>query len=192
MNFRLITTLLILTTWATLSQAQHAHQSTPKTTEERPLHDQHPTKSHDHLGEVNRRGGQAMGFSQTKTAHHFRLKSDGGAIEVIANRRKDVVSRNQIRQHLQHIAQAFAAGDFSKPLHTHAQLPPGVSVMKERKAEIQYRYEALPRGGRVRLTTKNSEALQAIHEFLRFQITDHQTSDSLSVAPTQKRPGVNQ
>jgi hypothetical protein len=36
-------------------------------------------------------------------------------------------------------------------------------------------------GGLVRLRTENAEALAAIHEFLRFQIKDHQTGDSLEV-----------
>ena len=181
MNSRLTIRFLTMTSLATLALAQ-----TPTAMESCPLHAQHQAakakaKQQEHLAEVNRRGAQAMGFSQTKTTHHFRLKADGGAIEVTANRTKDVTSRNQIRQHLQHIAQAFAASDFSQPQHTHAQLPPGVAAMTELKAEISYRYEQLPRGGRVRITTTHTEALQAIHEFLRFQVADHQTGDPLQV-----------
>jgi len=33
----------------------------------------------------------------------------------------------------------------------------------------------------VRITTKNSEAVKAVHEFLRFQIKDHATGDSMEV-----------
>lgn len=179
MNMRLTIIFLMMTGFATLAQ-------TPKEMESCPLHAQHqaekaPAKQHDQLAAVNRRGAQAMGFSQTKTTHHFRLNADGGAIEVTANRAKDVTRRNQIRQHLQHIAQAFAAGDFSQPQHTHAQTPPGVTAMTELKAAIHYRYESLPRGGRVRLTTTNPAALIALHEFLRFQIADHQTGDTTVV-----------
>jgi hypothetical protein len=35
-------------------------------------------------------------------------------------------------------------------------------------------------GGRVRIHTSNARAVQAIHEFLRFQITEHQTGDPTS------------
>ena len=172
-----LTILFLLLSWASFAFAQ-----TPKSMEECPLHAQHQAEAAKaKLAAVNKRGAHAMGFSQTKTAHHFRLADDGGAIEVTANRAKDLRSRTQIRQHLQHIAQAFAAGDFSKPQHTHAQVPPGVAAMTERKAEIQYRYEPLPRGGRVRLTSTNPDALKAIHEFLRFQIEDHQTGDPLAL-----------
>ena len=63
----------------------------------------------------------------------------------------------------------------------HAQEPPGVPAMKRAGAAIAYKYELLPRGGRVVLHT--DAHVTAIHEFLRFQITDHQTGDPLDVPP---------
>ena len=50
--------------------------------------------------------------------------------------------------------------------------------MKQLKTEIDYRFEEIERGGRVRITAKSHEALTAIHEFLRFQIKDHGAADS--------------
>jgi hypothetical protein len=136
-------------------------------------------QSHDqHHADVNRRGDQVMGFDHEKTTHHFHLISDGGAIEVEANDPRDTASSEQVRQHLSHIAQMFAAGDFTAPMLIHAQTPSGVAAMKRLKAEINYRFEETERGGRIRITTANREALAAIYEFLRFQIKDHGTSDS--------------
>jgi hypothetical protein len=63
----------------------------------------------------------------------------------------------------------------------HDQTPPGVLVMQRLKAEIKYEFEKTERGGRVRITTGNAEALAAIHDFLRFQIKEHETGDSLEV-----------
>jgi hypothetical protein len=37
--------------------------------------------------------------------------------------------------------------------------------------------EPLPTGGRVRIVTKNRDALNAVHDFLNFQIEDHHTDD---------------
>src|SRR3982750_1948800 len=54
---------------------------------------------------MNERGDQAMGFSHMKAAHHFRLLTDGGAIEVEVNNNRDMETREQIRMHLSHIAQ---------------------------------------------------------------------------------------
>ncbi len=134
-----------------------------------------------HHDEVNRRGDHTMGFSHEKTTHHFRFAKDGGTIEVTANDAKDVESRDQIRQHLAHIAVMFSGGDFDAPMFIHDQTPPGVPVMKRLKSQIKYEYENVEQGGRVRISSSNSEAIQAVHEFLRFQITDHQTGDPLKL-----------
>lgn len=166
-TLRLIIVLLLSVVFVNAQQPSHDYQ-------------QHQDKKyHD---DVNRRGDHAMGFSHAKATHHFRLKSDGGIIEVTANDPQDAASRDQIRQHLKHIAKKFAEGDFAAPMFIHARTPPGVAVMKRLKTEIKYQFEELERGGRVRVSTKNAEAIRAIHEFLRFQIQDHQTGDSLGVS----------
>jgi hypothetical protein len=184
-NSRLSLVLFIVTGCVTLANAQ---QAAPAGMETCPLHAQHQAEkakqaAHNHLAAVNQRGEQAMGFSQTETTHHFRLYADGGAIEVLANSTQDIASREQIRQHLQQIAQLFAKGDFAKPQHTHAQVPPGVTEMTRLKTDISYQYESLPSGGRVRIKTANPDALKAVYEFLRFQIKDHQTGDANTVQP---------
>ena len=43
--------------------------------------------------------------------------------------------------------------------------------------------ELLSAGARVVLTSTNPRAIRAIHEFLRFQIEDHRTGDSVEVQP---------
>jgi hypothetical protein len=133
----------------------------------------------DHHADVAQRGDKAMGFSHEKTTHHFRIYGNGGAIEVTANDPKDAESRDEIQMHLGHIAKMFAAGDFNVPMLVHDRIPPGAEKMSALKSEIKYTYEKMDRGGRVRIVTKNPEALAAVHEFLRFQITDHQTGDPL-------------
>ena len=140
---------------------------------------QHHDKQHHES--VNTRGDHAMGFSHAKTTHHFRLKPDGGFIEVTANDANDAASRDQIRAHLQHIAKKFSAGDFATPMFIHAQAPLGVPLMKRLKAEIKYVFEEIERGGQVRISSDNPDGIKAIHEFLRFQINDHQTGDSTDV-----------
>lgn len=137
---------------------------------------------HDaHLAAVNTRGEKAMGFSQTETTHHFILNMDGGVIQVEASDPNDARNRAAVRQHLARVALMFAAGDFDTPLLVHGRVPPGVPVMRRLKSEIKYLYEETERGARVRITTKNAEALAAVRDFLRFQITDHQTGDPLEV-----------
>ena len=140
----------------------------------------------EHHSGVNQRGDHVMGFSHDKTTHHFRLYSDGGTIEVDANDPKDTQSRDQIQMHLGHIAKMFAAGDFKAPMLIHDRVPPGVPVMQELKSEIAYEFSKTERGGKVRITTKNPDALKAVYEFLRFQIADHHTGDSTRVTARPK------
>jgi hypothetical protein len=64
----------------------------------------------------------------------------------------------------------------------HDQTPPGVSAMERLKAETKYTFEETERGAHVRITTANADALRAVHEFLRFQIEDHQTGDPLKLS----------
>lgn len=132
---------------------------------------------HEHHCDMISRGNGAMGFDAAKTTHHFLQNSTGGAIEVTANDPNDAASRDAIQHHLQHIAQRFVEGDFEIPMFVHDQVPPGVPVMKRLKAEITYEYVPTERGGRVEISTKNPEALAAIHDFLHFQIQEHHTGD---------------
>jgi hypothetical protein len=119
-----------------------------------------------------------MGFSHEATAHHFRLLADGGVIEVDIKSEHDDATRDQIRMHLSHIASLFSSSDFDIPMFIHNKVPPGVPVMKSKQDAITYRFQPTGSGGQVRITTRNPEALKAIHEFLRFHIQDHRTGDS--------------
>jgi len=136
----------------------------------------------DHHSAVDQRGDHVMGFSHEKTNHHFRLYSDGGAIEVAANAKDDTASRDQIRMHLRHIATMFAEGNFRAPMLIHDQTPPGVPAMQKLKSEISYQYRETPLGAAVDLRTANPDAIAAVHDFLRFQISDHRTGDATIVS----------
>jgi hypothetical protein len=146
-----------------------------------PMHKEHMKAASQHQADVEKHGDEAMGFPHDKTTHHFRLYSDGGAIEVTVNDSKDSENIRAIRSHLIHIVTMFSNGEFSIPMFVHDQVPPGVPVMKDKHAEIAYSFEELPAGGTVHIKTTNPEALKAVHDFLRFQIEDHHTGDSIDI-----------
>lgn len=143
-----------------------------------------PKSRHDSHGShdagLNERGERAMGFSQTATVHHFLLDAGGGRIQVEVRDASDTSNRDLVRRHLSHVARAFATGDFDTPALVHARVPPGADDMRRLKSEITYSYEETEAGARVRISTKNAEALAAVHAFLRFQIEDHQTGDPMN------------
>ena len=86
-----------------------------------------------------------MGFDQKRTAHHFLLFSDGGAIDVSVNDPADTKNRDAIRSHLPHIATMFGAGNFDAPMLVHDSANvPGTNVMTERKAAIRYQIRGHP------------------------------------------------
>jgi hypothetical protein len=147
-----------------LASAIQAQQSNPQTTEQ-----QHAA--------MMKRGDDGMGFSHEKTTHHFILLKDGGAIQVSVNNPKDDASREHIRMHLSHVAEMFSAGNFNVPMFIHDTTPPGVPTMTKLHSEIHYRYQETDTGGRINIETVNPNALEAVHEFLQFQIAEHKTGD---------------
>ena len=157
----------------TLSSAWFIHAQQQK------KHDSQMTQKQ--MDEMNRRGDKHMGFDHLKTTHHFLLANDGGAIQVEANDANDTESRDQIRGHLRHITMMFSDGNFEVPMLVHEKTPPGSKVMQQLKGEISYQFKETERGAVIQITTANRQALQAIHEFLKFQITEHMTGDPLEV-----------
>jgi hypothetical protein len=149
-----------------------------------PMHEHHKAAAEDaHQHDVIERGDHVMGFAHNKATHHFLLYPAGGAIDVRANKPEDAATRDAIRSHFAHIVKMFAAGDFSAPMLIHSQNPPGTETMTKLREQIQYKVESTAGGARIRITTKNMEAVQAVHTFLRFQIADHQTGDSTELTP---------
>lgn len=137
--------------------------------------------SNDPHAQMNHRGAQVMGFDQDKTSHHFFLHDDGGAIDVSVKDAADRTNLDAIRAHLPHIVVMFGEGNFEAPMTVHGTTVPGTPEMKKVKDTITWKYEETARGGRVNIATTNADALKAVHTFLRYQITDHKTGDSLEV-----------
>lgn len=123
---------------------------------------------------VQERGAspRGMGVDQETSVHRFDALADGGRIE-LQRGMDDSAGVAQIRLHLRAIASAFEAGDFSTPAFVHMREVPGTAVMAARRRAISYDYRDLPRGGEVRITTTDPEALRAVHAFIAFQRGDH-------------------
>ena len=138
------------------------------------LHAKHVDQRHD-----------TFGMHHDASTHSFRLFADGGAIELRAKDASDEKTVAAIRKHLPQVAGEFAKADFSTPAFVHGYPPDGVETMKRLQADITYRYQELPGGGRIRITTKSAGARAAIHDFLRFQVAEHRTANSGKVEEDQ-------
>ncbi len=148
----------------TAAQAGHTHQGASSE------HRQHAPDSA--FAAVQARGKIAMGVDQYTSQHRFDALADGGRIELQRDP-ADTAGVRTIREHLQGIARAFAAGNFDTPGFVHDREVPGVRVMTARRDRIRYEFRPLPGGGEVRITTRDPDAVAAVHEFLAFQRTDH-------------------
>lgn len=168
--------LLIVLLTAALAAAQHSAMPAGMS------HEEHlkQTAKDDAL---KQRGGEAMGFDQDSAEHHFILGADGGSIQVTVKPGAAAKVLTDIRNHLQTITSEFAKGDFAKPFQTHAEAPPGVDVMKRAGTSISFRYEEIANGGTVRIASPDAVVVKAIHDFLRYQITEHKTGDPLRPPP---------
>ena len=132
-----------------------------------------------HQAQVDHRHESATSVPSAGTVHHFVLADDGGEVRLETTAEGAIETRDRVRAHLQQIARAFAAGDFSMPTQIHEQVPPGVETMKTRRDAIRFTYAESPRGGFVTIATRDAQALEAVHDFLRFQIRDHATGDPI-------------
>jgi len=121
---------------------------------------------------IQQRGKMAMGVDQYTSVHHFDDLVDGGRIQLQGDG-KDSAAVHAIRAHLHGISKAFASGDFSMPEFVHMKKVPGTAVMAERRSAIKYTLRELPGGGELRMTTTDTVARRAIHEFLAFQRGEH-------------------
>jgi TusA-related sulfurtransferase len=118
---------------------------------------------------------------QPRITSFFILTPNGGIVQVTANDPKNTEQIETIQMHMKHITEMFSEGNFSIPHFVHDQTPPGVPTMKELKDAIRYSAEPLSNGGRIKIETTSPEGIAAVHEFLRFQIKDHQTGDPTTV-----------
>jgi uncharacterized lipoprotein YbaY len=156
----------MLVTFATLFGSALAAQSTT------PAKPKTPAASDTSFVAMQARGKMVMEVDQYTSVHKFDALPDGGRIELQAEP-NDTAGIAGIREHIHHIAMAFASGDFSAPAFVHMQDVPGTKVMAAKSDVITYQPRELPRGAELRITTSDPAALKAIHDFMAFQRDEH-------------------
>ena len=153
------------------AQTGHAHDTSHAHAPKPGAHDSAAGADSAFAG-VQARGKVAMGVDQYTSAHRFDDLAEGGRIELQRDP-ADTAGVRTIREHLKEIVEAFGGGNFETPGFVHDREVPGVRVMAARRALILYEFRPLPGGGEVRITSRDADAVKAIHEFLAFQRMDH-------------------
>ena len=122
---------------------------------------------------VHDMGSNVMPFDLGQTTHVFVMTENGGIQQVIANDPNDSAQIELIRQHIQHEAMLFSAGNFSDPMTLHGSDMPGIKELTAGAAEIKVEYTELPDGAQITFTTQNISLITAIHRWFGAQLSDH-------------------
>jgi hypothetical protein len=130
---------------------------------------------------MQERGKKAMGVDQYSSTHKFDSYPDGGRIELQRDA-KDSAGVAAIRAHIRDIAAAFKSGNFSTPEFVHMQMVPGTKEMSALRSKITYTVHDLPRGAELHVSSSDSAAVAAIHEFMAFQRGEHHASGMMPMS----------
>ena len=122
---------------------------------------------------VHDMGQEVMPFDLGETTHVFEMTETGGIQEVIADDPSDAAQVSLIRQHLQHEALRFRAGDFSDPTSLHGSDMPGLAELAQGAERMTIDYTELPDGARLTFTTSESYLVTALHRWFGAQLSDH-------------------
>jgi hypothetical protein len=123
--------------------------------------------------EVRQKGAQVMPFALERTVHVFD-KTDFGGVQRVLVRGDAPEQLAMIRSHLQDIAKAFAARDFSKPMHIHGTDMPGLADMQAAKAgDLSADYKELADGAQITYSSHSPKIAAAIHRWFDAQLSDH-------------------
>jgi hypothetical protein len=72
------------------------------------------------------------------------------------------------------IQKEFSKGNFTKPFFIHAEQVPGTKAMTDKKDLIKYSTENIRNGSILVLDTRDDEVINAIHQFMDYQGSQHQ------------------
>ena len=123
-------------------------------------------------------------YDRHRVVHHFYLYTDGGLMTLAVSDPSDAETRKAVRACVQRVSQLMVMGDLAKLREQFGENVPGLDRIVEaraRKATITVRSSTPDEGSQIILTTADPIALQALHDFLRFQIADLNTGDSPEV-----------
>lgn len=122
---------------------------------------------------LQERGAAVMGVDQYTSRHVFEDLPDGGRIVLVRENPGDTAGVRIIRAHFRQIADSFGRGIFRDPSLVHDREVPGTREMSRLKDRIQYAARDRVDGGELLITTRDPDAVAAIHSFLAFQRGEH-------------------
>lgn len=124
-------------------------------------------------GAMADRAASIMPFNLNATTHTFTKTDNGGVQQVVANDQADQTDITLIRQHLQHEADEFAAGNYTDPATIHGSDMPGLHELQSNPQRVQVHYEEIPAGARITYSSTDPALIAALHSWFDAQTHDH-------------------
>jgi hypothetical protein len=128
-------------------------------------------------------------FDKTRTKLHFELLPNGGAIDLTAKSPPNAKTEEELQALAQYISASLASGNFALQIFVEPVAPPNLPQLTKHKDDFAYQIEKVANTTRIRIATTDMVALQALHDFLRFEIVAHKTGDSMADPTRHYRPG---
>jgi hypothetical protein len=130
--------------------------------------------------ELNSRFSKALGTSVDKVAQHYYLVKNGGVIELTAKDPNDTATIKAIQKYLDAQKDLFEKGKNESEAEVHGKVPDGSPALKKLRNDITFYSGKTDDGGVLRMFTTNEQARQAVYDFMKFEIGEHQTGDALT------------
>ena len=122
---------------------------------------------------VHQMAHTVMPFDVSKTTHIFKMTETGGIQQVVTKDAEDSDQTALIRQHLQHEAKMFQAGNYSDPAKLHGADMPGLKELQDGAPLIKVAYAELPSGAQITFETTDLHLVTAVHRWFGAQLSEH-------------------
>lgn len=130
--------------------------------------------------ELKTRFSKALGTDVDKVAQHYYLVKNGGVIELSAKDPNDTATVKAIQKYLDMQKDLFEKGKNESETEVHGKMPDGAPAMKKLRNDITFYSSKTDEGGVLRMFTVSDQAKQAVYEYIKWEIGEHQTGDALT------------
>ena len=129
--------------------------------------------------DLNSRFSKALGIDADKISQHYYLVKNGGVIEFTSKDPADSATISAVQKYLEAQKDLFEKGKNETGSEIHGKVPDGVLTLKKLRNDITFFAVKTDGGAALRMFSVNTQARQAIQDFLKFEITEHKTGDPL-------------
>lgn len=128
---------------------------------------------HQRQAMIHERGSTVMPFNLSKTTHVFNKTQSGGVQRITVDKDSNGQDEQQIRSHMEIIAEEFEHGNFTDPATLHGESMPGLATLQERHNSLNVMYREVEGGAQITYASQDDVVVRAVHDWFDAQLRDH-------------------